>query len=122
MISSLLKPPLFHNSPFFKDFYFCKQLRLVLVLYYNKFMKKTEKEIYNEYLKYNHRRPFLFGKESHWRTHYEGYEVGYEDGVEETQESWYKELGMDLEKFPVNVEEQFNVMKKALQEYYESKK
>lgn len=85
-------------------------------------MKKTEKEIYNEYLKYDFRRPFLFGKESHWRAHYEGYEVGYEDGVEETQESWYKELGMDLEKFPVNVDEQFNVMKKALREYYESKK
>lgn len=85
-------------------------------------MKKTEKEIYNEYLKYNYRRPFLFGKESHWRTPYEGYEVGYEDGVEETQESWYRELGMDLEKFPVDIEEQFSVMKEALQKYYESKK
>ena len=84
-------------------------------------MKKTEKEIYNEYLKYNHRRPLIFGKEEHWRTHYEGYEMGHEDGINETNNSWYKELGMDLEKFPINVDEQFDVMKKALQEYYTKK-
>jgi len=83
-----------------------------------KFMKKTEKDIYKEYLKYNHRRPTFLGKENHWRTHYEGYEVGHEDGVAETTDSWHKELGMNLDKFPINVDQQFKVMKKALQEYY----
>jgi len=81
-------------------------------------MKKTETDIYKEYLEYNHKRPFLFGKEQHWRTHYEGYEVGHQDVVTETNDSWYKELGIDLKNFPINVDEQFSIMKKALQEYY----
>jgi len=85
-------------------------------------MEKTEKEIYKEYLEFNHKRPLIFGKEQHWRAHYEGYEMGHHDGVTETNNSWYKELGMDTKNFPTNTDEQFAVMKKALREYYEKQK
>lgn len=82
---------------------------------------KKETEIYAEYIKYNPNKPMLIGKENHWKTYYEGYEMGYQDAIEERDQSWHKELGIDLEKFPLEVNEQFSVMRKALQEYYQIK-
>lgn len=80
---------------------------------------KEENEVYKEYIKYNPNKPLLFGKEEHWKTYYEGYEMGYRDAAEESLNSLVKTVGMNLKKFPTNVDEQFDVMKKALQKYYE---
>lgn len=82
---------------------------------------KKENEIYEQYIKYNFNRPWFFGKEEHWKTYYEGYEMGYQDAAEESLNSLIKTVGMDLNKFPTDVDEQFDVMKKALQKYYEEK-
>ncbi len=83
---------------------------------------KDENEIHKDYIKHNFNRPWFFGKEEHWRTYFEGYEMGYREAAEESLNSLTKELGMDLHNFPTKVDEQFTVMKKALQQYYESKK
>jgi hypothetical protein len=83
---------------------------------------KSENEIRKDYTKYNHNRPWLFGKEEHWKTYFEGYEMGYQDAAEESLNSLIKEVGMDLHNFPTNVDEQFKVMKSALQNYYADKK
>lgn len=81
---------------------------------------KNEKEIYEEYVKYCHSKPLFFGKEEHWKNYCEGYEMGYRAAAEESLNSMNKELGIDLKNFPTNVDEQFKVMKEALQKYYES--
>lgn len=81
---------------------------------------KKENEIHEQYIKYSVNKPLFFGKEEHWKAYYEGYEVGYRDAAEESLDSLIKKLGIDLQKFPTQVDEQFNVMKKALQKYYES--
>ena len=82
---------------------------------------KEEKKIYEEYIKYNFNRPWFFGKEEHWKNYYEGYEMGYRDASEDSLNSMIKEFGMDLNNFPTNVDEQFKVMKEALQKYYNNK-
>ena len=82
---------------------------------------KEEKDIYEQYLKYSTNKPFLFGKEEHWKVYYEGYEMGYRDVAEESLNSLIKTLGIEVNKFPTNVDEQFDVMKKALQKYYKDK-
>ncbi len=46
---------------------------------------KEENEIYKDYIKYNFNRPWFFGKEEHWKTYYEGYEMGYQDALRELQ-------------------------------------
>lgn len=83
---------------------------------------KSEQELFQEYLKFNPRRPLFFGKQEHWENFLDGYECGYEDAVEECHENWGKELGMDVENFPVDIDEQFEVVREALQQYYKSKK
>ncbi|HBB38190.1 MAG: hypothetical protein UV82_C0007G0056 [Candidatus Magasanikbacteria bacterium GW2011_GWD2_43_18] len=83
---------------------------------------KEEQKIYQDYLKYNPKKPLLFGKQEHWENFLDGYEVGYQAAVEESQASLEKELGFDLKNFPFSVDEQFAVMRKALQDYYKSKK
>lgn len=83
---------------------------------------KEEQEIYQDYLKYNPKKPWLFGTQEHWENFFDGYEVGYQDAVAESQASLEKELGMDFENFPLDVDKHFAVMRKALQEYYKRKK
>lgn len=81
---------------------------------------KTEDEIYQEYKRF-YLGPWLFGRNAHWKGYFEGYEMGYQDAIEECQKSLIKDLGIDLENFPTEVDEQFEVIKKALTEYYENK-
>src|SRR5436853_162364 len=83
---------------------------------------QKENEIYKQYIKYSVSKPLLFGKEQHWKAYFEGYEMGYRDAAEDSLKSLITSVGMDLQKFPTNVDEQFEVMKKALQKYYEEKK
>ena len=82
---------------------------------------KKEDEIYAEYNKYSTSKPLFFGKDDHWKSYYEGYEMGYQDAAKESLESFTKEVDMDPENFPTEVDEQFDVMKKALKKYYQDK-
>lgn len=82
---------------------------------------KEENEIYNEYIKCSVSKPMFFGKDDHWKAYQEGYETGYQDAIEESLKSFIKEFDMDLKNFPTEVDDQFNVMRKALKKYYQDK-
>ncbi len=81
-----------------------------------------EEDIYKEYVKYNFNRPWFFGKEEHWKTYYEGYEMGWQKAQDESVSYFREKLGLNLYNFPAELEEQYEIMKKALQKYYEEKK
>jgi len=83
---------------------------------------KKENDIYNEYIKYNPNKPMFIGKEYHWKTFYEGYEAGHQDAIEERDEAWSKELGLDVENFPLLIDEAYDVIKQALKDFYQNQK
>lgn len=84
-----------------------------------KFMKDREK-IYADYLKYYKGKIPFFLRETHWKIYYDAYKFGYEEAIEENKKNWYKTLGIDLSKYPLDVDKQFEVMRKALQNYYKN--
>lgn len=78
---------------------------------------KTEEQIYEQFKEF-YTGPLIFGKDEYWTGYLNGYEMGYQDAIEENTNSWYRELGIDVQRYPTGTAELFDTLKHATQEFY----